>query len=60
MSRAQPLEHGVVEQAIGWRVRLASGLAGADEQAAYGLRDSRSLPVRALYRTRYWVTLVPA
>lgn len=34
MSRAQPLEHGVVEQAIGWRVRLASGLAGADERAA--------------------------
>jgi len=28
------LEHSVVEQAIGWRVRLASGLAAADEVEA--------------------------
>lgn len=34
MKPAQPLEHAVVEEAIGWRVRLASGLAGADELAA--------------------------
>lgn len=31
---APHLEHAVVEQAIGWRVRLASGLAAADEVAA--------------------------
>lgn len=31
---APRLEHSVVEQAIGWRVRLASGLAAADELAA--------------------------
>lgn len=30
-SAAPKLEHAVVEQAIGWRVRLASGLAAADE-----------------------------
>ncbi|MFV3303861.1 FecR domain-containing protein [Pseudomonas sp. NY15181] len=31
---APRLEHAVVEQAIGWRVRLASGMAAADEIAA--------------------------
>ncbi|KAF1052078.1 MAG: Protein FecR [Stenotrophomonas maltophilia] len=33
MNPAYPsaLDHAVVEQAIGWRVRLSSGLAGADE-----------------------------
>lgn len=34
LDAAQRLDHSVVEQAIGWRVRLASGLAAADELAA--------------------------